>query len=718
MKKFAYSLLLLVCLLMIVNPVQAQDSKVVLLIMDRVSITELQETATPYLDQIIAQGAVGLMNAETAGSLEPKDTYLTIGAGDRARAGRAGYLNFNATAKYQGVTAESLYQRRVAQADKGEIVNLQLAQLKKSNQTTTYQARVGHLADLLQRKNLQVTVLGNADTKNQPRRHVALLGLNKYGVVNQGDVGQQMVQQVDQYPSSYITNQSYLVSQFKNYWDQSDLLVVEAGNTSRIAAIKSLLTEQRFKEAKRKAIQRSDRLLGKLLEIVDLQRDYLLVVTPTPAKEAIEQGNKLTLTSIVGPQVKDGLLKSATTRRQGLITNLDLAPTIYHYLTSEQADFTGRSIFSQATNKSVDYLLTLQNKIRRTFAWRPIVVKGFILLQILTLGLVGVVWIYKRNNNLLRKISLYLLISLLWIPSLFLLSRFFIIGNLTLVIGFWLMVSLGLAYYTLQLVDNNLVPVILPALVTTGLLVFDLWQGGEWIKLSVLGYSPVIGARFYGVGNEFMGVIIGAGIMALTGLQELTSKLSDRLLLIGFGLLVLTVGYPRLGANFGGLITAIIACSITYLNLRGYKFKLSTLLKLSFILISSLLFIITVDFYIGNETHLAHTLSRIQKEGINQLFLIIYRKLQMNLKLLRWTIWSRVLLSFVVILFILFKWPAGKIKDLIISYPSLAAGFRGVVGGSVVTMLVNDSGVVAAATLLLFPVFTLLYLLLNCKLNS
>ncbi|GAB6099151.1 hypothetical protein JCM16358_10300 [Halanaerocella petrolearia] len=719
MKKFIYSLLILLFIVLISNLAIAQDdSKFVLFILDGVSINEIQEVTTPNLDEVIAKGAVGLMNVKTAGGLEPKDAYLTIGSGDRARAGRAGYLNFNVGVDYQETAVEDIYSRRIDKFPIGDIVNLQLTKVKATNRTSDYQAQVGYLANSLQEADLQVTVLGNADVKGQPRRQIALIGINKYGVVKQGDVGQQMYRQADQHPSGYITNQSYLMKQFRSFWRQSDLLVIESGDTSRIEAVDHLLTDKKFKETKRSAINRADKLLGQILEEIDLATDYLLVVTPTPAKKARRRGNKLTLATLVGPQVKNGLLTSATTRRLGLVTNLDIAPTIYQALTSSVPDFTGRSISSVTSNQSLSYLTKLNRMIRRTFAWRPIVVKGFILLQIITLVLVGVSWIYKLQNSLLEKIITYLLISLLWIPSLFLLSSLFIELSIELTIIIWLGVSLLLAHYTLQL-DNELIPFLVPALVTAGLLVVDLWQGGKWIKLSVLGYSPVIGARFYGIGNEFMGIIIGAGIIGLTGLQELNFKLFNRYLLLFFLLLVGTVGYPKLGANFGGLITATIVVTATYFYLQGYELNWQILLKIGLIVSLVVLIVVIVDLSSGlkTETHLAHTLSSIKEEGISKLFLIIYRKLQMNLKLLRWTIWSRVLLAFVIILVILFKWPQGRIRSLVNNYSKLTAGFRGLIVGSIVTMLVNDSGVVAAATLLLFPIFTLLYLVINCEFN-
>jgi len=85
----------------------------------------------------------------------------------------------------------------------------------------------------------------------------------------------------------------------------------------------------------------------------------------------------------------------------------------------------------------------------------------------------------------------------------------------------------------------------------------------------------------------------------------------------------------------------------------------------------------------------------------------------MNLKLLKYSWWSLVILA-VLILFILLSYrPPRLLKDLAREFPALWAGFIGSGIGAFVAFLVNDSGVVAGATVLIFPVTTLLFLLLQ-----
>ena len=74
----------------------------------------------------------------------------------------------------------------------------------------------------------------------------------------------------------------------------------------------------------------------------------------------------------------------------------------------------------------------------------------------------------------------------------------------------------------------------------------------------------------------------------------------------------------------------------------------------------------------------------------------------MNLKLLRYSQWSRVFLAFLGVFAVLFFRPYGVVRKLRETYPAIAAGFLGIIAGSLTALCFNDSGVVAAATTLLY----------------
>ncbi|MBM7556054.1 hypothetical protein [Halanaerobacter jeridensis] len=713
MKKRVFLIVLLLIIVWAGRIVAA--NKVVLFIVDGVSWQEWQKVEAPHLRQLMSEGAVGLMNAKTADHLEPVDTYLTIASGDRACGSSVGKHSFNRYEKWQNSAVEDIYHRRIGQLDdSAAIVNLSLAQLKRANRYSSYQAQVGNLGTVLARHNLKIAVLGNADTGSSYRRQVALLGINKYGVIKQGDIGHQSNLLVSRYPSLYLTNKSYIVAKFKEYLNNNDLIIVESGTTSRIEAVKNKLLPDRFSQAKEKSITRVDKLLGEIKAELDLTKNYLIVLVPTPAKKYMQQGYKLSWTLVAGPNIKAGLLSSGTTKQLGLMTNLDILPSIYNYLLTEpQLQFTGQPIITTATANKIHYLNRLEQKIQTIFSWRPLVVKEFIALQIIILVLVALSLIFKSRRQIVQNFLLYTILLINWLPLFFLFSKFFTHFSLFFTHLLWISGSLiGVSLSFKLFSKKSLLAIILPNILTAGILIIDLWSGGNLLKVSILGYSPVIGARYYGLGNEYMGLLIGITIVLLTLFFELRKKVNNKILIGVSLILIVTIAAPDLGANFGGLLASVFTVLLSYYYLNDCSFKLKTIIKIfcggAIIIFSILVF----DLSTGAKSHFTRLFLQLQQSGLGVLVTVIKRKLAINLRLLEWTIWTKVLLAFVFILVVLFKHPRGLTAKLISEYPYFTAGFKALLWGSLAAGVVNDSGVVVVATLLLVPVFTLVYLVL------
>ena len=709
-KVFLISFLLIVLWAEVVG---ANNTKIVLFVMDGVSLQELQQSTASNYQQLLTKGAVGLMNVRTADDLEPIDTYLTIGSGNRARGGFSGRLSFNSSEKYKEVPAVDVYQSRIRKLkDSVAIVNLSLAKLIKANQSNPYHSEVGNLGDKLGADNLKIAVLGNADTRYSYRRQVALLGINKYGIINQGDIGHQTVKTVSQYPSNYLTNQSYLLSKLDNYLNNCNLVIIESGDTSRVEKVKNDMIPLKFKTAKQKAIRRVDNFLGKVINRLDFTSDYLIIIAPTPAKEYIKKGYKLSWGLAVGPDIKSGLLTSGTTKQIGLITNLDISPTIYSYLVDDkQQKFTGQKIASIVNNDPINYLNNLNEQIRTIFSWRPLIVKVFIALQIIIILLAGGTLIFKYKSLKVKRWIIYVVLMVNWLPVFFIFSIFFSHLSLVNTILIWIISSFAISYYIFRFdFLNKFLAILIPDLIIISSLIIDLWTGGRLLKVSILGYSPVVGARYYGIGNEYMGLLIGTTIVVVTLFFELKEKIYRSLLFLISVVLIITVGLPSLGSNFGGLISATITCSLTYFYLEEYNLNLKSVVKSLAVVMIVVGIIVLFDIYNGAQSHVARLVLRIKNFGIDELFTIIYRKVTINLRLLQWTIWTKVLLAFVFILVVLFRNPRGLTAALVSRHPYFSSGFKALLWGSLIAGLVNDSGVVVVATLLLVPVFTLIYL--------
>jgi hypothetical protein len=101
-------------------------------------------------------------------------------------------------------------------------------------------------------------------------------------------------------------------------------------------------------------------------------------------------------------------------------------------------------------------------------------------------------------------------------------------------------------------------------------------------------------------------------------------------------------------------------------------------------------------------SHLGRTLELVRSDGLQELWNVALRKMQMNVKLLRYSLWSRVLFIFIFLITALYFYPVGLTKKIFEDKPGFKASLGGIIAGSFTAFLVNDSGVVAAATTMLY----------------
>jgi len=113
------------------------------------------------------------------------------------------------------------------------------------------------------------------------------------------------------------------------------------------------------------------------------------------------------------------------------------------------------------------------------------------------------------------------------------------------------------------------------------------------------------------------------------------------------------------------------------------------------------------------QTHIGRAANQIVAGGWQEILLIIKRKMAMNIKLIRYTIWSYVFMVIMLVVSLLLVRPVGAMQQLRQQHPYIFKGFIGIITAAFVALLVNDSGIVAASTTSIYLVFPILMLMLN-----
>lgn len=718
------------------NSSPKKTGRAVMVVIDHVSLEEITGNKLPVIRKIISTGAMGLMttNPGAGGLRKPEHTYVTIGAGAKILGAESGGHGFNVGEQFENGKAERSYHRRTGLAATGEVVHLGIAQIEAANRNLKYNYVPGSIGTVLNRNGLKTGVIGNSDVlgleeKDKFRRYAVNIAMDRNGQVDYGEVGAQCLTSDDAFLGGVRSDYNYLLKKFKQIKDDVDFLVIETGDTSRLENQNTLASTEVLRKQKENTLTRIDGFLGELLEELDLSKDLLMIVVPGPSGESMEKGDFLTPFILAGRGVERGMVYSGTTRRDGLISNTDIAVTVIKFLglppvvkgLGGEKDFLidGQVIEEKASANQLKEVSVVSQKTMFMRNNRYPFVKTYLNLCLIVLVVsVLAIKLDIKAGALLKPV----LLAVTFIPAIFLLADFMSglsRGIVGLVMGVITLVMVVFTDYISKIFRYN--PFMISCGVTTALLVFDVFTGGNLSKTSPLSYDATVGARFYGIGNEYMGVLIGATLTFITLLLEkfrsgisLLVKLAVTLISL---IVVYTISAPNLGTNAGGAIAAMAGLGTAAIIIYGGKFSLKTLAPTAAFTVSILAMFIIIDFARSVETqsHMGRTIGLIQQNGFNEILTIISRKSEVNLKLIRYTTWSWYFFLSLGVIVLRHKLFHYLIKQWERQNPWLNRMLPGIVTGCLAALIFNDSGVVAAATMISFGISPILWGLIQIK---
>ncbi len=706
------------------------SGKVVLLLADRLTYGDLRTAAGPNLTQLLEEGAVALMNVRT-GRAGSESGYLSLGTGSRAAAGGEGGAAFQKGEMFEGERAETIFERRTGSPPRGAVFHLQVGALREKNSVLPYPVTVGLLGEMLKEKGLSAAVWGNADAA-APNRSAVMIAMDSGGAVPAGAVGEELLREAVLYPYGRRTAAEALAAAVAENFAAADLHVVEFGDSSRLDDYWPCLAPDRGAELFRMTMNNLDALLGRLQPLLRKENCTLLLLSPSLPLNRPAGGEQFTpLVLADAGNSGSGLLAGAATRRPGLVQNSDLPSMILHLLADAGEGASPAQAVPFALVQDRDPLAFLQRFSSHTalvYSQRPPLLKIYVALLVAAL-LAGLASLLLKLRLLHGPLS-ELIRFLLFIPPAFLLlpgllafpqpapwqSGLVLLGAALL---------LFLLFHPLQRYSYRLYWAFL-GWGTALALIADTLLGAPLQQLSMLSYDPAGGARYYGVGNEYMGVLIGA---ALLGTVSLTAYITGEraaprrksifpltAAALLYGIIVFILAAPNLGANLGGTLTAAVAFGAAQAELTGMgAARRKTVLSVAafLTLAAALLWILNGCLPQLPPSHVGRFGEMVLSRGPAGFWETALRKLSMNAKLVRYSIWGRALVTLVGLCAVLSLYPGGLRQRLCRERPYLVAGVTAALAGAAAALLTNDSGVVAAATLLLYAVPPALVMLMQ-----
>ena len=689
-----------------------RGEQVVVVLLSFVDIEDITPAETPTLWQLANQYTAGLINNRTGGTLNLPNAYGTLAAGSRMRTGPQAELALERRESVGGITAEELWTSLQGGLPAGEVLLPFIAQTSGQGALLPYPVAPFALGQTLRDHGLVSAVVGNADVGTQRQRAHALITTDDTGVTPRGQLRDVLLGDPT-WPYLYRTDYERLLGACLDLLEETSLLVVEPGDLVRLMATQQQISPERFRELLHLSLRRLDQFVQQLWDA--LPPNTLLVLPSLVPREE----PSLSPVIVAGPGWEEAIIFSPTTRREGLVANYDLTSTILDFLDLPvPKEVVGLTITPKpAPPDKMSVLINMKERARTMNLHRATLIRFFIGLVIGTFSLYTLLLLIHLLTGWVLWAFRVLLLVIAAIPlALLLVSLLPLTGIpahllfICLSAGFVTLVASGFRAHPLD-------PFLFIHLLTTVALWVEILVQGVHFPYSPLGYDFIGGARFYGIGNEYMGVLVGTSLLGCALLLERgKDKFPLPLLWYGvvgiLGLSAFAIAAPNLGANTGGAITAAMGGVLLLCFLRWGRFQWKHLV-LALLATGGLLgFMGLVDALLGQEgaSHFGRFAYSLLQGDFKVVASTILRKLNTNLKLVRYTIWSQVLLVCLGVTGLLMIRPPAIFQTLAKQHPHIAAGIKAAVISTFVTFLVNDSGVVSAATLLVSVTPTFLYL--------
>ncbi|MDU5080878.1 hypothetical protein [uncultured Tissierella sp.] len=494
--------------------------------------------------------------------------------------------------------------------------------------------KIDYLSDILKKENVSYIGEGKGNL---------IIG-NREGIVDYSE-------------DSIIYSLNWLVEKTDNLLNKSDVLVLEYDlkqGHNRIEILNQYLNHYKNEQ------------IIILPKAVATEDKYLLNKYLVPIIH-INKGNH-------------GLLTSSSTKREGLIALEDISAQIketYGYKKKIDIGKPFKSIESDNPKKEIEDIY----KKNMNLLIAAYLFHGLIYFVQVLLG----VWILKSKKIEKWLYTIYSFVSTNIFTSL-LLGLFEFHKNIFI----YLIINLLISYLITRLIIKRKLDLVkLISIFTYALVVFGTCLYPKMIYNSYIGFNNLVyGARYYGLNNGIMGVLLVTSILSFFSITK--SIESDNLKRF-IGLFIFIINMVTLstyfGANTGGFITSVVLFGLMIYRLFFSNKEIRRYLFL-FFLIGIFIFSLNIIFddFTGENTHAFGFFYRLKENGISELISLASFKAKELFKLTILPPFSIVLIFQAIIL--------NKLRRIIRDTKEIKEEAMIIFITSLVGFALNDTGVI------------------------
>ncbi|MGO4661125.1 hypothetical protein AB4Z14_04605 [Terrabacter sp. 2TAF16] len=451
-----------------------------------------------------------------------------------------------------------------------------------------------------------------------------------------------------------------------------------------------------------------------------------------------DQQERLRLLTASGPHYAPGLLASASTRMVGIAQLSDITATILQRGGVEpQAAIGGRalSVVPSANNSesTAAAKLTVLTDIDTKADAMHDVVAPFLLIWLVGTALaMGVLWLVMRRarpwNRRFTRARVLRLVRLVGLVSAAMPAATFLANlvpwwrwstNTVVLVAVLLVLVLAISsVLTLACLQgpwssSALGPLAAMSAITAGVIGIDLLTGSHLQISSIFGLQPLVGGRFYGMGNVAFALYAAAVLLLCAAIAHaLVRRDSPRLavfavVVIGGVALAVDV-LPAWGADFGGPIALVPALGFLLMGVMGWR---TSVRNVSIVLLVAGLVVGLVCYldWRRPESERSHPGRFLQTVIDGGAWDVMSRKLWANVSLavhLPVLLLVVVALMVVVVMIVLRPGILGTepLRRLLEEAPLMRRGLLSVIVMAVIGFLTNDSGAAIPPVAAIFTV--------------
>jgi hypothetical protein len=672
----------------------ARVDTVVVLLTPFLTWNDLTAANAPELRKLAEKGAIGDMNSLTGDARWPTVAggALTLSA-SRWTAGPLGVP----------ATPERIGAIRAANAD------------------SLNPPDIGSLGEALHRTGLLTAAVGNSDgdtsTPEGTRRPAALVAFDHSGDVDIDSTSGPLLVRDPDSPVCVRADRAGLLSAVEEALAADPaLLVIDPGDLER-AHDATGQPPGLYARSHDKAVRATSAIAGDVVAALVGKRALLLVVTPATDKPYYEPPYFGPTIAVGGGFV--GQLTSESTHRLGLVTNLDVAPTILAALgVKAPPTMLGQAMTSlpspgpASVGDRIAPLALLGTSIGAIDYTRDLLflkpfAKGAAWV-VATLAVLALVPALRR----LRPLGRALIALGLAIPAgawlLFAIDRHPETPTAVLIALFSATAAILAVVLMLSATLKKRPEVPLLALsALTSLLIFADQLTGNPLETGFFSYSIRAGWRYYGMGNEGAALIVGASIVAVGLTCDLAEKrrwarVMRLALMPTAGVIVLTAtAAPFAGANAGAAIWGSVAYGVAWARINGVRMTWKSIGAIALGVCGVVAAIAFAEATSGRAvTHIGRFFIALAQGDFSEVKTLVVRKALNNLNYIPQTPYTQLAIVLVLALAATYWLGERPLARALATRPGVAAALLGLLAGGVAAALTEDSGVVMPALML------------------